>query len=83
MRRLLAPLGLGVELLTGASPPPPAAPLWRLADGSAVIVVGTHALFQEGVAFRDLGLVVIDEQHRFGVGQRLDLVVKGRASTSC
>ena len=37
-------------------------------------LVGTHALFQDGVAFRDLGLAVIDEQHRFGVGQRLDLL---------
>ena len=44
-----------------------------------IIAVGTHALLEDGVEFRDLGLVVIDEQHRFGVGQRLDLVVKGHA----
>jgi ATP-dependent DNA helicase RecG len=50
-----------------------------LEDGSAGVVVGTHALFQESVRFADLGLVVIDEQHRFGVGHRQALVAKGRA----
>jgi len=50
-----------------------------LEDGSAGVVVGTHALFQESVRFEDLGLVVIDEQHRFGVGHRQALVAKGRA----
>jgi ATP-dependent DNA helicase RecG len=79
-RRLLEPLGLGADLLTGKEPAARRRrALERLANGSATIVVGTHALFQEGVAFRDLGLVVIDEQHRFGVGQRLDLVAKARA----
>ncbi len=48
------------------------------ADGSAGIVVGTHALLSEGVAFADLGLVVVDEQHRFGVEQRDALRAKGR-----
>ena len=48
-----------------------------LADGSIPLVVGTHALIEEDVAFRHLGLVVIDEQHRFGVGQRLRLARKG------
>ncbi|MDB5316942.1 MAG: ATP-dependent helicase RecG [Rhodospirillales bacterium] len=48
-----------------------------LADGSIPIVVGTHALFQKGVSFRDLGLAVIDEQHRFGIEQRRDLAGKG------
>jgi ATP-dependent DNA helicase RecG len=52
----------------------------RIADGSAVIAVGTHALFQKDVEFRDLAAVVIDEQHRFGVHQRLDLSRKGRAA---
>ena len=51
--------------------------LRRLADGSLPLIVGTHALFQEGVAFRDLALVVVDEQHRFGVAQRLLLADKG------
>ena len=50
--------------------------LTRLADGSIGILIGTHALFQEGVAFKDLGLAVIDEQHRFGVHQRLALQAK-------
>lgn len=48
-----------------------------IADGSAQLVVGTHALFQEGVKFRQLALVVIDEQHRFGVHQRVALREKG------
>ena len=48
-----------------------------IADGSAQLVVGTHALFQEGVEFHTLGLVVIDEQHRFGVHQRMALRDKG------
>jgi ATP-dependent DNA helicase RecG len=50
-----------------------------LASGSIDIAVGTHALFQEGVDFRDLGLAVVDEQHRFGVHQRLALGAKGEA----
>lgn len=50
--------------------------LQRLASGDIDILVGTHALFQEGVTFKDLGLVVIDEQHRFGVHQRLALQAK-------
>jgi len=51
--------------------------LAAIADGSAPLAVGTHALFQEGVAFHRLGLVVIDEQHRFGVHQRMALRDKG------
>ncbi len=53
--------------------------LAAIAEGSVDIVVGTHALFQEGVEYRDLGLVVVDEQHRFGVHQRLSLTRKGRS----
>jgi ATP-dependent DNA helicase RecG len=49
----------------------------RIADGSAQMVIGTHALFQEAVTFKDLGLSIIDEQHRFGVHQRLSLRNKG------
>jgi ATP-dependent DNA helicase RecG len=51
--------------------------LQNIGDGTAKLVVGTHALFQEGVEFADLGLVVIDEQHRFGVHQRMALREKG------
>lgn len=50
-----------------------------LADGTIPLVVGTHALFQEAVDFRNLGLVVVDEQHRFGVVQRQALLEKGRS----
>jgi ATP-dependent DNA helicase RecG len=53
--------------------------LKAIADGSADIVIGTHALFQEKVVFHDLGLAVIDEQHRFGVHQRLALSAKNTA----
>jgi len=51
--------------------------LTSIADGSAKLVIGTHALFQEGVTFHNLALVVIDEQHRFGVHQRMALREKG------
>jgi ATP-dependent DNA helicase RecG len=51
-----------------------------LADGSIPMAVGTHALVQEAVAFNDLGLAVIDEQHRFGVEQRLELARKGKGA---
>ncbi len=69
-----------VELLTGSSPAPDRDRVVEgLADGSVRFVVGTHALIQDRVAFSDLGLVVIDEQHRFGVGQRQALVDKGVA----
>ncbi len=51
--------------------------LSNIGDGTAKVVIGTHALFQEAVSFHDLGLIVIDEQHRFGVHQRLALLAKG------
>jgi len=52
--------------------------LWQIEDGTAGIIVGTHALFQDAVQFHKLGLVIIDEQHRFGVHQRLALREKGQ-----
>jgi ATP-dependent DNA helicase RecG len=55
--------------------------LERLANGTIDILIGTHALFQEGVEFKSLGLVVIDEQHRFGVHQRLALQAKAGSAT--
>jgi ATP-dependent DNA helicase RecG len=78
---LLAPLGLGVTLLTGSlSADGRRKAVAAIASGQAVVVVGTHALFQESVQFADLGLAVIDEQHRFGVEQRNLLEAKaGRA----
>jgi ATP-dependent DNA helicase RecG len=72
--------GLSFALLTGRERGTErAATLARLADGTLDLVVGTHALFQEEVAFRDLALAVVDEQHRFGVHQRLALARKGEA----
>ncbi len=74
----LGRVGREVRLLTGSTTVRDARTIRsRLADGDLPVVVGTHALFQEGVTFADLGLVVIDEQHRFGVGQRQRLVDKG------
>ena len=78
---LAEPGGLEVLLLTGRDKGKARdALLARIADGSAPIVVGTHALFQEDVAFHDLSLTVIDEQHRFGVHQRLGLGGKGKGT---
>ena len=72
--------GLRLALLTGRDKAAERrANLAALAAGDIDIVVGTHALFQESVAFRDLGLAVVDEQHRFGVHQRLALGEKGGA----
>ncbi len=71
--------GLGCELLTGKMPAGERrSKLAGIADGSVTIAVGTHALFQSGVEFHNLGLTVVDEQHRFGVHQRLALSDKGR-----
>lgn len=80
--RTLQPLaeqaGLKVVLMTGKMPAAEKrAALAGLADGSIAIAVGTHALFQSGVEFENLGLTVVDEQHRFGVHQRLALSEKG------
>jgi len=80
LTRLLEPLALRPELLIGRlSAPEKAAARERTASGASRLVVGTHALIQESVRFRRLGLVVIDEQHRFGVEQRAALVEKGDA----
>src|SRR3954469_18989821 len=72
--------GLRVALLTGRDKGAERRRvLLGLAEGAVDIVVGTHALFQEDVAFRDLALAVVDEQHRFGLHQRLALGGKGEA----
>lgn len=72
-------LGMNLALLTGRDKGKPrAALLERLASGEINILVGTHALFQDDVVFHDLALAVIDEQHRFGVSQRLGLAAKGQ-----
>ncbi len=80
LTELLAPLGMVPELLLGKmTAAAKKAAKGRLSQGGARIAVGTHALMQESVAFRRLGLVVIDEQHRFGVEQRAALIGKGSA----
>jgi ATP-dependent DNA helicase RecG len=79
-RNLLAPLPYETGLLIGASSPKEKQQTKaRLAEGSIHLVVGTHALIEEGVEFAKLGLVIVDEQHRFGVMQRHRLIRKGLA----
>ncbi|EIZ77397.1 ATP-dependent DNA helicase RecG [Novosphingobium sp. Rr 2-17] len=79
LSRMLQGTGVEIALLTGRDKGKAReAVLMGLLDGSINMVVGTHAIFQDSVAYRNLALVVIDEQHRFGVGQRLMLARKGR-----
>jgi ATP-dependent DNA helicase RecG len=74
----LTPLGIDVAWLTGKiKGKKQAETLALLENGTASVIIGTHALFQESVRFKNLGLVIIDEQHRFGVHQRLALRQKG------
>ena len=76
---MLDPLGLAPVLVTGRDKGAERAEkLARVASGEAAIVLGTHALFSGDVDFADLRLVIVDEQHRFGVRQRLQLSAKGR-----
>ncbi len=80
-RRWFEPLNVGVALLSGRlTGKARATILDNIREGHAGIVVGTHALFQESVAFASLALVIVDEQHRFGVHQRLSLREKGAAA---
>lgn len=75
----LTPLNIQTAWLTGSqSKKEREAALAAIVDGSAKFVVGTHALFQQAVKFKNLGLAIIDEQHRFGVHQRLALRQKGQ-----
>ena len=79
LRSMAAPTGVEIALLTGrAKGKERESILMGLLDGSIDILVGTHAIFQDSVIYKDLGLVVIDEQHRFGVAQRLALAGKGK-----
>lgn len=78
LRRLLEPVGLKVELSIGSLKQKERVALREgLASGETKLVIGTHALIQEDIEFARLGMVVIDEQHRFGVLQRLSLAKKG------
>ena len=78
LTRWLEPLGIRVSFLAGKlKKSAKEAALASIASGESAVVVGTHALFQQNVAFHRLALIVVDEQHRFGVGQRLALRDKG------
>ncbi len=75
---LLRPFGVRVALLTGNTKTLERREIYReITDGTINVVIGTHALIQDNVIFKNLGLVIIDEQHRFGVGQRQALINKG------
>jgi ATP-dependent DNA helicase RecG len=77
---LLEAAGITMAVLTGRDKAKERkAILERMASGELSVVIGTHALFQDDVAFKDLGLIVIDEQHRFGVSDRARMVAKGYA----
>ncbi len=77
-RRWLEPLGITVAWLSGSLTPKARTRAYAaIADGTAQVIVGTHALFQEGLRYHSLALVIVDEQHRFGVHQRLKLMEKG------
>ncbi len=79
LRTMAAPTGVQVALLTGRDKGKARESiLMGLLDGSIDIVVGTHAIFQDSVSYKNLAFVVIDEQHRFGVAQRLMLANKGK-----
>ncbi len=80
LTKMLEPAGLNVQAITGRDKGKAREALNSgLAAGYIDVVVGTHALFQESTEFKDLGLVIIDEQHRFGVRDRLRLADKGQA----
>lgn len=76
--KYLSPTGVRCELLIGSTGKAARRPILEgLADGSVGIIIGTHALIEDTVVFRNLGLAIIDEQHRFGVDQRARLWAKG------
>ncbi|MBR2626705.1 MAG: ATP-dependent DNA helicase RecG, partial [Peptococcaceae bacterium] len=80
LKRMLEPLGIEPVLLTGSLTRKERETIYeKISDGTCRIAVGTHALIQKQVQFANLGVVVIDEQHRFGVRQRLALENKGMA----
>ncbi|MBU3992268.1 MAG: ATP-dependent DNA helicase RecG [Alphaproteobacteria bacterium] len=84
LTRMVAGTGVTIALFTGRDKGRARESiLMGLIDGSIDICVGTHAIFQEAVAYKNLAFVVIDEQHRFGVGQRLMLTQKGKRTPHC
>ncbi|MCP4394759.1 MAG: ATP-dependent DNA helicase RecG [Alphaproteobacteria bacterium] len=81
IEKYASPAGVNVALLTGRDKGKKRNEiLEKLVSGEVDIIVGTHALFQDDVEYKDLALAIIDEQHRFGVHQRLGLTKKGRAA---
>jgi ATP-dependent DNA helicase RecG len=81
LRAWLAPLGIEVAWLSGSLKKSAKLAMQQQVASTAQLVVGTHALIQEGVGFARLGLAIIDEQHRFGVAQRLELRKKGEKNS--
>ena len=76
--KILAPTGINIRLLTGSTPAKEKKEIKKaLFDGEIDLIIGTHALIQNDVAFKNLALVITDEQHRFGVKQRAQLAEKG------
>jgi len=81
--RWFEPLGISVAWLSGSLRQKARnASYAAIEDGTAQVIVGTHALFQEGLRYHSLALVIVDEQHRFGVHQRLKLMDKGAANSA-
>ena len=84
LTRLAAGTGVEIAILTGRDKGRVReSTLLGLLDGSIDIIIGTHSIFQDTVSYKHLALVVIDEQHRFGVGQRLLLTQKGKRTPHC
>ncbi|MGF6156846.1 ATP-dependent DNA helicase RecG [Ensifer sp. KUDG1] len=78
LARMAAPAGIAIDVLTGRTKGKERdAIVERIASGETRMVIGTHALFQDTVSYKELTLAVVDEQHRFGVHQRLRLTAKG------
>ena len=77
-KHLLKPLGMNVEIITGKTKINLKKKIYKnLSDGKIDLLIGTHAIFQKNISFKNLGLVIIDEQHKFGVKQRIQLSKKG------
>jgi ATP-dependent DNA helicase RecG len=81
LSKMLGPMDVRIKLLMGSTKNAERKEIWKgLEDGSLQILIGTHALIQEEVQFKNLGMVIIDEQHRFGVAQRAKLWQKNQVT---
>ena len=82
--KLVSAMGINVRLLTGSTRKKERAVIHeQLSDGSLHILIGTHAVIEDNVRFHNLGFIVIDEQHRFGVAQRARLWTKMSSRHTC